>query len=243
MWEMYDRLIAAVPDDLTVERVHQGPVWTIVRAGGLTGIAVTINETSLPAPHAADYTGRSLREVAALCKDWDFRRAGIGTAALNAWHNHRPLHGAVTGNTFDDYASFARGKKVAIIGHFRMLERSLLDISEVSILERRPEPGDYPDSACEYILPEQDLVFITGSAFTNKTLPRLLQLTKKARTVIVGPSTPMSEILFSYGADELSGLIPDDIPAARYTAVGSDELHLSKVGTRIRMQPERSTGA
>ena len=33
---------------------------------------------------------------------------------------------------------------------------------------------DFLDSACEYILPEQDFVFITGMTLTNKTLPRLL---------------------------------------------------------------------
>ncbi|MEA4921933.1 MAG: DUF364 domain-containing protein [Eubacteriaceae bacterium] len=242
MWDIYDKLLAEIPKGPTVDCVHQGPTWTLVKAGDLTGIAVTINEAHLSIPTYDHLEGRSLKEVAALCKDWDFMTAGVGTAALNAWLSHSDfaadgIGDAVrTGNTFDDYAQFAKGKKVAVIGHFRMLERSLLDISQVSILERLPEPGDYPDSACEYILPEQDLVFITGSAFTNKTLPRLLELSKNARTVIVGPSTPLSDILFDYGVDELSGLVPGDIPATQFESIGCDEISLSKIGTRIRIK-------
>lgn len=241
MWNFYDKFIEQVPENITVEHVHQGPVWTLVQTKDSSGkkkcgIAVTINETCSSLPAYSNFVGKPLKEIAALCKDWNFLTASVGTAALNSWLNTRHFNGAITGNTFDDYAKYAEGKKVAIIGHFRMLEKSLLDISQVSILERLPEPGDYPDSACEYILPKQDLVFITGSAFTNKTLPRLLELSKNARTVIVGPSTPMSDILFDYHVDEISGLITGDIPFDDFVSIGNDDISLSKVGTRIRLE-------
>ena len=71
---------------------------------------------------------------------------------------------------------------------------------------RLRSPGDYPDSACEYLLPEMDFTIITGSAFINKTLPRLLQLSRHA--VILWPSTPMSRSILDYGAKELSGYSP-----------------------------------
>lgn len=235
MWDFYDRFIDLVPADLKVDYVYQGPVWTLVKSGDRCGIAVTINEMHLSLPSYDQLAGTSLKDAAALCRDWNFLTAAVGTAALNCWLNSRDFDGAETKNTFDDYAEYARNKKTAIIGHFRMLEKSLLDISRISILERLPEPGDYPDSACEYILPEQDLVFITGSAFTNKTLPRLLELSKNARTVIVGPSTPMSSILFEHGADELSGLVPDNIPVEQFRSIGNDEIRLSRVGKRVRL--------
>jgi uncharacterized protein (DUF4213/DUF364 family) len=67
-----------------------------------------------------------------------------------------------------------KGKKVAVVGHFSLVEKQLGCKCSLSILEREPEGTDFLDSACEYILPEQDFVFITGMTLTNKTLPRLL---------------------------------------------------------------------
>ena len=47
-------------------------------------------------------------------------------------------------------------------GHFRNVERKLDGISDLYILERRPSDGDYPDSACEYILPGVEYIYATG---------------------------------------------------------------------------------
>jgi len=96
------------------------------------------------------------------------------------------------------------GKRVAVVGHFRGLE-SLAKECRLTILERLPHPGDLPDPACEYILPVQDYVFITGTTLMNKTLPRLLDLSQRATVVLVGPSTPMTPVLFSFGIDMLAG--------------------------------------
>ena len=55
-----------------------------------------------------------------------------------------------------------------------------------------------------------DMVFITGCTVGNKTLPRLLRLAKDAYTVVTGPSTPMTEALFGFGADALCGFCATD---------------------------------
>ena len=38
-----------------------------------------------------------------------------------------------------------------------------------------------PDPACEYILSEQDVVIMTATTLINKTMPRLLALSRNAR--------------------------------------------------------------
>ncbi|MDY6932031.1 MAG: DUF364 domain-containing protein, partial [Halobacteriota archaeon] len=53
-------------------------------------------------------------------------------------------------------------------------------------------------------LPKADIVAITGSAVVNKSMERLLELSS-GFTVILGPTTPMSPVLFDYGADILAG--------------------------------------
>ena len=88
---------------------------------------------------------------------------------------------------------------------FPYIEKQLGGKCELSILEREPEGDDYLDSACEYLLPEQDFVFITGMTLTNKTLPRLLTLTEHAKTILVGPTSPITPLLFGYGVDSIAG--------------------------------------
>jgi uncharacterized protein (DUF4213/DUF364 family) len=73
-----------------------------------------------------------------------------------------------------------------------------------------------PDSAAEYVIPDCDLLIITGSTLINKSMERLLALARnsKAYTVILGPSTVMSEIFFDYGADMVAGaevIVPEAI--------------------------------
>jgi uncharacterized protein (DUF4213/DUF364 family) len=104
------------------------------------------------------------------------------------------------------------GKKVAVIGHFPGLQK-VADVAELTIFERRPMEGDLPDFAAEYVLPEQDYVFITGTTITNKTLPRLLELSASATVALVGPSVPLAPWWFDMGVDVLAGAVVVDKPA------------------------------
>jgi hypothetical protein len=57
------------------------------------------------------------------------------------------------------------------------------------------------------MLPDMDYVFITGLTLVNKTLPRLLELSQKARVILVGPSVPLAPQLFDFGVWELAGTL------------------------------------
>lgn len=240
MWTLYDRLIAEVPDDVTVEHIHMGPTWTIVHAGPYCGFSVTTNEQNKELPSYDHLIGKDLHAVAELVKSWDLQEASVGAAAVNAYHNSPQVAMKIPGmtlteNAFSDYAELVKGKDTAIIGHFIHLERFLTEAASVDVLERKPEDGDLPDSACEYVLPDKDFVFITGAAFPNKTLPRLLQLSAKGHAVVLGPSTPMSPVLFEFGASELSGMLPDNIPFEDAEKVGTGEHKLSLFGRRVKL--------
>lgn len=217
-WAIYDELIGAIPPQVTVKTASAGLRWCRVTSseGGL-GIAYTIDERSRPALHTgATLSGAPLREVAELARSWNFAEAGIGLAAINAWHAH-PDRAADNGfvrcavdpwqHIFDPFADAVTGKVVSVVGHFPFAPAALATAAEVRILERCTQPGDYPDPACEYLVPESDFVFISGSAFVNKTMPRLLDLARAATTVVLGPSTPLSPTLFDHGVDALSGFV------------------------------------
>jgi len=56
------------------------------------------------------------------------------------------------------------------------------------------------------LIPQADVLGITGTAFTNHTLENLLQLCNpKAFVIVLGDTAPLSPILFDYGVDVVSG--------------------------------------
>lgn len=218
MWELYDALIETLPEELTVDEVVCGKGWTMVRSGECVGLAMTIHETARPAKRTQPWEGAKLKDVAAYVKSWNFEEAAVGLAAINAFCNAPEQvrkngivlfdEGSVPENdAFLSNVDVFRDKRVCVVGHFPYLEQRVAPYCALSILERAPRDGDFPDSACEYILPEQDFVFITGCTLVNKTLPRLLALSQNAHVVLVGPSVPLSPVMFRFGANELAGTV------------------------------------
>lgn len=219
-WHPYRRILADVPDGAVADCVA-GLVWTsVVTDAGGVGVALTfpqsLDESSLPGSVA----GTDLRTAARWLLSWRYYEAAIGCAAVNAVTNTRARIEHVSGRPldalrcsgtalFEHIAERFAGGSVAVVGHFPALKR-LGAACELTILERRPGNGDTPDPACEYVLPRQDCVCITGTAVTNKTLPRLLELSRSAYTVLVGPSVPLSPVWFEHGVDLLAGAVVTD---------------------------------
>lgn len=242
MWKLYDELISAIPDDITIKDCVLGVNWTMVRSIG-TGLAMTPpTERRTTIPISGNIAGKPVAQIAQLIKSWNIFEATIGVAAINSVFNSIEnvkqtykidIKNHV--NIFDDMQEEIAEKKVAVIGHFPNIER-WDTLCQLSVLERRPLPGDLPDPACEYILPEQDYVFITGTTLANKTLPRLLQLSRNACTVLVGPSVPLSPIMFRYGADVLGSTVVFDSQTLKQGLQegGSSDM-LSKYGKMVKV--------
>ena len=237
MWRLYDALIEGIDDTRRVDYACCGAWRAWVESDGRAGMASLLvpgMTASAPTGELAQYRGKKLRDLAALAKSWDARESSLGVAAINAYYNDvRSLAcskaqlfpvGGEEGDVFEQMLPYAKGKKVATIGHFNGIDQLYGPVCEFTVFEREPRPGDLPDTAEEYLLPRMDLVFITGMALTNKTLPRLLQLTSGCRVVMTGPSTPLSDILFDFGVDTVSGLAVADTESG-LAAVQSDHWH------------------
>ena len=246
MWTLYDDLIERIPGDIIVDSITVGLSWTVVTAGNYCGTAMTVREQDCYADLLDCRRGQPLKYLARLSKSWNFTEASVGVAAINAYYNNKdtwkhspsgdvPWKIISSENAFDGYAQAVNGKKVATIGHFKQLEKYLTKAKTVTVLERRPSGDDLPDSACEYVLPEQDFVFITGVTLVNKTLPRLLQLSKSAQIILVGPSAPMTPILFQYGVSEMSGFLAGSSEALIDAASIAGHKSFFQGGDRVRM--------
>lgn len=243
-WRLYDELIDAVPHDAVASEALLGWHWTMVRSRGVGMALSPFNRYAAPAI-VDRIAGRRVKELAELVKSWDGAEASVGLAAINSVINSREQVERMSGLAFDQqpdvpafehYAPRVEGKKVAVVGHFPGLHR-LQAISRVSVLERQPQEGDYPDPACEYILPEQDFVFVTSTAIINKTLPRLLELSRGAFVVLLGPSTPLTPILFEHGVASLAGtVVVDEASAWRAASEGASREVFSRGARMVHIE-------
>jgi uncharacterized protein (DUF4213/DUF364 family) len=205
---------------------------------------MTLGKPTRPRTLPKNMTGMSLRSLAAFSKSWNFEEASLGIAAINAWWNAPEQKAAALSLNIgaDDSFSFWRervaGKRVAVIGHFPYLEKKIGDVCELSILEKRPVEDDFPDSACEYLLPEQDYVFATGVTLINKTLPRLLELSRHCGIILAGPSVPLAPPLLKRGVIDLQGFVVTD--AARCAEAVHGEWHggIFDTGRRVSLTEE-----
>lgn len=209
---LYDTIISGVQSGEHVVSASTGALWGIAHTETHTGIAMNTIGNSIPPMFPDGLTGLTLREAAEGIKSWNMAEATLALAAVNAYYNTYERVDALGVNTrahYTDSIDFS-GKTVCFIGHMRGAERARERAKKVYIIEREPKPGDYPDSACDFILPSCDIAIITGSSIINKTLPHLLRLCENAYTVLTGPSVPLCPSLLDYGIDMLSGFAVTD---------------------------------
>ena len=220
MWELYNALLAGLPRSGCVTRTVPGKRWTLAETDlGGAGYAMSTEGSSIAPRFPHGIEGMRIKVAAEAAKSWNFTEAGLGIAVMNAFYNTE-AHMAELGcaEPYDNYCLRGldvAGKKVGLIGHLRMPPGTLDAAASVRILEKHPQPGDYPDSACEFILPDCDIVLITGSSLVNKTLPRLLELCRGAYVVLTGPTVPLCPALLALGIDRLAGMVVTDRAGAR----------------------------
>ena len=209
---MYVDLVQGVAD-AEVRRVVTGDKWVLVETADGLGVAAR------QAPAAEDdpqrWAGRSLRDLAAMAaQSWDPLEIAVGVAALNA-HYNRPDVTGVPGNGLDLFASVEG--RVVVIGGFPQLARRL---PRAKVIDLNPQDGEYPEAACDWLLPGAEAVAITASAFANRTLPRLLRVSAGATVAMIGPGTPLTPRLFDYGVHSLAGFVAIDREAVVRTIAG-----------------------
>jgi hypothetical protein len=204
-----DDLIGSLHGDAPAREVRVGRFCTAVwsRACGLasTGGLGDHEHGVTFVQDAGGLAGRSALELARLAYSDSVLEAGIGLAALNSLLEVdeslcREL------NAGDLLIERGRGKNVALVGHFPFVPALRDAAARLWVLELRPQPGDVGAGEAATIVPQADIVAITGSAFINHTIEGLLALCRPDSLVLVlGPTTPLSPVLFDHGAHVISG--------------------------------------
>ena len=211
IYSVYEALLTGLDEALPVSSALSGKQWCLAATEQGTGIAMHTAGSSRPPMFPQGLEGLPLFKASRALMSWNMEEASFGLAAVNAFYNTSERMEALKaalpeGGHYGDGIDFS-GMTVGIVGHMRGPEGLREQAKAVYILERSPKPGDYPDTACDYILPRCDLVIITGSSLINKSLPHLLELCRDAYTILTGPSVPLCPALLSSGIDRLAGLV------------------------------------
>lgn len=202
-------LLSALSYEATVRDIRQGPFQTAVLTR-YCGLASTPHD---PGPHheqtpvkeAGLLLEKDAMTLAHMANSPSPMESAIGMATINSLIEVDEQR-CVELNAGDLLAAEGEGKGVAIVGHFPFVPHLRKVVKELWVIERNPQEGDFTEAEAENLVPQADVVGITGTAFTNHTIERLLELCNpKAYVVILGGTAPLSPVLFDYGIDAISG--------------------------------------
>jgi hypothetical protein len=200
-------LVSSLGEDSAVQEIHSCVFWTAVISRNC-GLASTFHEEH-PYHRAVRGVGSLRRkpalELAEYAKSDNVLEASIGMAAINSLIDVDEAK-CIEENAFDILARKGKDRNMAIIGHFPWIPRLRNIVKKLWVIEQRPQEGDLPAEAAEDILPQADVVGITGTSFINHTVENLLGLSKNSFVVMIGPTSPLSPVLFDYGVDVIAGV-------------------------------------
>jgi uncharacterized protein (DUF4213/DUF364 family) len=243
-WELYDWLLARVSTDAAMSRVLLGLQWGVAESDGL-GLCFAPSDVPRTLPWPGTLVGKSASDLSQWIRSFDPAEACVGLAALNSVLNTKDNACAARAELLTEpgpnhlrvFAHFApqlAGAKVAVVGRYPGLQQTFANL-EYTCLERKPGPETLPDLACEYVLPEADVVFLTASAIANKSLPRLLELSQHARVVLMGPSLPWLAEWADFGVDYLAGVTVHDPAMAWQVAAEGGGTRLFETAVEYRL--------
>jgi len=203
-----DDLLKKLEMDVPVRSVLVGAHWTVV-CSRHSGMAATLMPSHPHGHKQVRDVGRlhkkSARELAKLALSTELMEASIGMAAINSLLDVDESTSREI-NASEVLASRGRGKNVALVGHFPFVSQLRQSVGQLWVIEQNPREDDYPAEAAPDLIPQAEVVAITSSALINHTLDELLALCSPHATVmLLGPSTPLSPILFDYGVSIISG--------------------------------------
>ncbi|MBN1680802.1 MAG: DUF364 domain-containing protein [Anaerolineae bacterium] len=203
--------------------VRIGLRWTAVaveKNGQVTGgIASTVQRTpehtvTPPMPLACHLTDRRPLELAELVFSDNPLETGVGMATISALLEVDETRCTAL-NAGDIILQHGAGKRVVIIGHFPFIPAVRAAADTLWVLEQNPrDDDDLPAVCAPEIIPQADVVGITGMTLVNHTFESLAKLCRPdALVLVLGGSTPLSPVLLDYGVDIVAGTRVVDVDA------------------------------
>jgi uncharacterized protein len=226
-------ILGAELDDIAVERAVIGLFFTGVKlttghAGACATPIKTIPEavccpsSAMAMPFPGKMKGKPARDaIKEAFSDHGIRR-GVGIAALNAlaelcWERRpNPLVELRPGLDAFDANSFRPSDQTVVVGAFVPFLKELKRRRQsFLVLEKDPDtlkpeemPFYRPAETAREVVPQADVLLITGTTLINDTFEDLLSWAKPdARVTVVGPTVGLlPDAFLAHGADILGGV-------------------------------------
>lgn len=235
-------LLTIVPTaDSRILDVRIGAAWTAVVAeiDGVRrcGLAATLSRLGHDGPSvrgAGSLHTASSQDLCQLVLAESPAEVSVGMAAINVLLP-RPAGPWQNINAAELLAERGADKAVALVGHFPFVDWLRAQVQTLWVLELEPRPGDLPASAAAEIIPQADIVALTSMTLLNHTFDGLMAHRRPdAPAMLLGPSTPLTPLLFERGVDLLSGAIVEDIDAVLHgVSQGAGFRQLHRLGVRL----------
>ena len=202
-------IISSIDHDAEVKDIRQG----IFHTGVLTrncGLAATLPRDALKqSPPLVNSPGslldKTADELTGMAFSESLLEAAIGMAAINSLINIDESKCSEL-NARELIIEKGKDKNIAIIGHFPFIPKLREIARNLWVIEKNPKPGDYSEESAKDLVPQADVLAITGTAITNHSIEDLLALKKEdSFTVVLGDSAILSPVLFDYGVDAVAG--------------------------------------
>lgn len=239
---LLDDLLATLPDG-EVSQVIIGLHWTAVvtttgnsmRCGLASTLTIDHDHHKDPdVPNAGQLDLADGLVLATFAQSDSPIMRGVGVAAMNSLLFLDGLQLAEE-NAEQVIAEQGKGKQVVVVGRFPFVHRLNSQGVNVSVLEINPLPGEMPASSASEVIPSADVVAITGMSLVNGTLESLLGLcSPRSFVILLGPSAPLSPVLFDYGVDMICGAVVADIsPVLKAVRQGANFHQIHQAGVRL----------
>ncbi len=237
-----EQILLTLPAGIVTD-VRIGLHWTavLVETAGerRCGLASTLrgahdHRRAPDVPQAGELAGIPANELAKAALGEAPVMTSLGLAAINALLPRQPELWSEE-NASEIIARFGAGQRVVMVGRFPFANELLPRVRELLVLEQDPGPEDLPAEAAPEVIPSAAVVAITGMTISNHTLEGLLRLCDpQAKVVLLGPSTPLSPVLFEYGVDIVSGAVVTHIePVLRLVSQGANFRQVHQGGVRL----------
>ncbi len=231
-------LLAALPaEEVVLRDVRVGPFWTVVWTERGAGLASTQRDAHTPHGHslirwAGDLRDRTAQELAGLLRSKSPMEAAVGMATVNALLEVDEA--ALTDrNAAEEIIRRGQGKRVVIVGHFPFIGRVRRAVGHLDVLELDPGPDELPSASAAEVIPRADVVAITGTSLVNKTFDGMIQHCRPdAFVLVLGPTSPLSPVLFDYGVDLVAGTQVVD-PSLALAVAGQGAIFRQMRGVRL----------
>lgn len=250
---LIDDLRSSLPEGGRTADVIVGLHWTAVvceRENALQcGLASTLSGEhshgkGQDVAHAGYLLDQSPPELVKLATAASPSERAIGLAAINASLPQAELDWEPM-NAGQAIARYGAGKPVALVGHFPFIPQVQEAVGQLFVIEQEPLPGELPAASASEILPRCSVVALTAMTLLNRTFGTLMGFVDSEATVmLLGPSAPLSPLLFDHGLDLIAGTHVSRVqPVTQAIKEGANYRQIHRIGTRLMTLSKASVGA